>query len=91
MIICKTVGSVMGQHWQEQIPNPSKFQQRTSKSIFFSEDITLLVRSPIFAKHFTAPEHFSVHMDSKMFAKIGGLTSTCCIFTIMNHQRISTF
>ena len=27
-------------------------------------------------KHFTAPEHFSVHRDSKMFAKIGDLTSS---------------
>ena len=27
-------------------------------------------------KHFTAPEHFSVHRNSKMFAKIGDLTST---------------
>jgi len=36
---------------------------------FFSEDITLLVRSPIFVKKFTASEHFSVHRDSKMIDK----------------------
>ena len=51
--------------------------QDNAKGKFFSEDITMLVTLPIFAnKHFTAPEHFSVHRHSKMFAKIGNLTSS---------------
>jgi hypothetical protein len=29
----------------------------------------------MFCKHFTAPEHFSVHRDSKMFAKYGDPTN----------------
>ena len=34
----------------------------------------------MFCKHFTALEHFSVHRDSKMFAKIGDLTSSIISF-----------
>ena len=75
MIICKTVGSVMGQHWQEQIPNPSKFQQRTSKNNFFFRRYYVTCQIANICKHFNAPEHFSVHRDSKMIAKIGMISS----------------
>ena len=46
------------------------------KVSFFSEDITLIVRSPIFANILLLMNIFQLHRDSKMFAKIGDLTST---------------
>ena len=57
-------------------------------SIFLQYIIKQIVKGKFFQKilrclsdhqylqTFTAPEHFSVHRDSKMFAKIGDLTSS---------------